>query len=323
MAQKHGVLIVNLGTPSEATPAAIKHYLGEFLRDRQVVDLPPLLWLPILYGIVIPKRLKYITEHYQAIWLNNQSPLLFYCEQLWHKMQVRYPDLPCELAMTYGEPSLLSALERLKNCDTIHVISLYPQYSTTTTLAASKKINQLVSNWPQPPIFNYLYDYADNPHYIDALVYHIDQHLCLNQPDILLLSYHGIPMSYVKKRPDEYVTRCELTTHLIKQKITRYYPQLEVMMTFQSRFGKGKWTEPNTSDVLFELAKKERSVTVICPGFAVDCIETLHEIDIENRELFINAGGKSFNYIPALNDNPLQCELLAALINESLPKQPN
>lgn len=130
-------------------------------------------------------------------------------------------------------------------------------------------------------------------------------------------------MSYVKKRPDEYVARCELTTNLIKQKIARYYPHLDVMMTYQSRFGKGKWTEPNTSDVLLELAKKDRSVAVICPGFAVDCIETLHEIDIENRELFIGAGGKAFSYIPALNDDPLHCELLSALIAESLAKQPN
>jgi len=300
MAQKQGLLLVNLGTPKQATPDAIKNYLGEFLRDRHVVDIPPLIWLPILYGIVIPKRLKYITEHYQKIWLNEESPLLYYSNQLCQKLRQLRPNLPCELAMTYGEPNLESALNRLKQCDRIKVVSMYPQYSTTTTLAVIDKIKTLTKKWLNPPKIDYLHDYADSPAYINALVRQIDEYICLDQPDILMLSYHGIPMSYIDKRQDEYVTRCELTTQLIKEALNYFYPKLEILMTYQSRFGKGKWTEPNTSDILVELAQKDKSVTVMCPGFAVDCIETLHEIDIENREIFVLAGGKKFNYIPAL-----------------------
>lgn len=322
MTSKQGILLVNLGTPSDVTPKAIKRYLSEFLRDRHVVDLSPLIWLPILHGIVIPKRLKYITHHYQDIWLNDQSPLLYYSQKLAEKIQTLYPDIPCELAMTYGEPDLESALARLKSCEKIHVISLYPQYSTTTTLAVIDKIKQLTDN-STAPIFNYLHDYADHPRYISALVEQIDQHICINQPDSLILSYHGIPESYIKKRQDEYAERCELTSQCVIEKIKQHYPKLEVIIAYQSRFGKAKWIGPNTSDVLVELAKKERSVAVICPGFSADCIETLHEIDIENRALFMGAGGESFSYIPALNDSPLHVELFSAIINDLLSDQPN
>ncbi|WP_392552138.1 ferrochelatase [Orbus wheelerorum] len=320
MTNKQGVLIVNLGTPSQATPKAIKNYLGEFLRDRHVVDIHPVIWLPILYGIVIPKRLNYITKHYQKIWLNEQSPLLYYSKQLCQKLQHQRPNLQCELAMNYGEPSLDAALNRLKHCDNIEVISMYPQYSTTTTLAVINKIKTLTKSWLTPPKINYRHDYADVPVYIEALVKQIDEYICIEQPDVLMLSYHGIPISYIKKRQDEYVTRCELTSQLIKQAINRYYPKLDIIMTYQSRFGKGKWTEPNTSDVLIELAKQQKSVAVTCPGFAVDCIETLHEIDIENRELFMQSGGEKFSYIPALNDSDLQVNLLIALTDSLLIK---
>ncbi|WP_392558225.1 ferrochelatase [Orbus mooreae] len=323
MTKKQGILLVNLGTPSHATPEAIKQYLKEFLLDRQVVDLNPLIWRPILQCFVIPKRLKYIVEHYQSIWLNDQSPLLYYSQQLCQKVQSHYPNVSCELAMTYGEPDLNDALIRLQQCDTVHVISLYPQYSTTTTLAVINKVKQLTKNWPQSPIFNYLHDYADHPKYIAALVNQIDQHICINQPDTLILSYHGIPMSYIKKRHDEYAQRCELTTMLVKQKIAQYYPKLDIIMAYQSRFGKAKWTGPNTSDVLCELGKQEKSVAVICPGFSADCIETLYEIDVENSELFIGCGGEQFNYIPALNDSQMQVDMLSAIIDELLDYNSN
>lgn len=318
MTTKQGLLIVNLGTPNQATDRAIKCYLGEFLRDRHVVDLNPFIWLPILYGIVIPKRLKYITQHYQEIWLNNKSPLLYYSELLTEKLQAAYPQVQCELAMTYGEPSLNHALNKLKSCETIHVLSLYPQYSTTTTLAVIDSIKKITKPWSHPPKFNYLYDYADHPAYISALAQQIDQSICINQPDTLLLSYHGIPISYIKKRQDEYVERCELTSQHLKQQLERHYPKLNILMTYQSRFGKSPWTEPNTSDVLVELAKQQRSVAVVCPGFAVDCIETLHEIDIENRELFMQHGGQQFSYIPALNASDAQLELQKQIVNDLL-----
>lgn len=323
MANKHGILLVNLGTPSDATPDAIKHYLSEFLRDRHVVDLNPLIWLPILHGVVIPKRLKYITKHYQAIWLNKKSPLLYYSEQLYQKIQAMYPNIPCELAMTYGKPSLESAISRLqRECHTIHVISLYPQYSTTTTLAVIDKIKQLTKKRKKIN-FNYLYDYADHPKYISALAEHIDQSICINQPDTLVLSYHGIPESYIKKRKDEYAERCQLTTQLVSERLKQYYPKLHIIQAYQSQFGKAKWIGPNTSDILIELAKQEKSVAVICPGFAADCIETLHEINIENRALFLGNGGEHFNYIRALNDNKSQLKLFKAIIDDLLATKSN
>lgn len=317
MLKQQGVLLVNLGTPSQPNPVAIKKYLAEFLRDRHVVDLNPLIWLPILHGIVIPKRINYITAHYQEIWLNDQSPLLYYSQQLCQKLQESRPDVQFELAMNYGEPTLESALQRLKQCSRIDIISMYPQYSTTTTLAVINKIKKITERWQNKSSIHYRHDYADNNTYISALVQQIDHAICTNQPDVLMLSYHGIPISYIKKRQDEYAIRCELTTQLLKQALTPIYPHLDIIMTYQSRFGKGKWTEPNTSDVLIELAKQKKSVTVSCPGFAVDCIETLHEINIENHELFIHNGGQQFDYIPALNDSQLQIDLLLALLDNN------
>lgn len=316
MTSKQGLLLVNLGTPSQATPSAIKRYLGEFLTDRHVVDVNPIIWLPILYGIVIPKRLKYITQYYEAIWLNHQSPLLFYSQQILQKLSKAYPMLNCKLAMTYGEPDLASTLKQMQQCEQIDVISLFPQYSTTTTLAVSDKIQSIIKDWQSPPTFNFIRDYADHPSYISALVHHIDNQICIDQPDTLLLSYHGIPMRYIAHRQDDYVDRCLLTTELLKSRLAKYYPNLNIIHCYQSRFGNGKWTEPNICDVLIELAKQGQSVTVVCPGFAVDCIETLHEINIENRQLFMAHGGKKFNYILALNDSDQQIELLKSLINQ-------
>lgn len=312
-----GVLLVNLGTPSQANAIAIKKYLAEFLRDRHVVDLNPLIWLPILHGIVIPKRISYIIAHYQKIWLNDQSPLLYYSQQLCEKLQKLRPDVQFELAMNYGEPTLESALQRLKQCSYIEVISMYPQYSTTTTLAVINKIKKITEQWQNKSNIHYRHDYADSNTYISALVQQIDHAICSNQPDVLMLSYHGIPISYIKKRHDEYPIRCELTTQLLKQALAPIYPHLDIIMTYQSRFGKGKWTEPNTSDILVELAKQKKSVAIICPGFAVDCIETLHEINIENRELFMHNGGQQFDYIPALNDSQLQIDLLLTLLDNN------
>lgn len=314
MIETRGLLLVNLGTPTQTTPSSIKSYLGEFLSDRHVVDLNALIWLPILYGIVIPNRLKYITQHYQSIWLNNQSPLLYYSEQLCQKLNKVCPYLDCKLAMTYGEPELAATLNLMKYYNHIDIISLYPQYSTTTTQAVIDKIKTITSNWQNPPIFNFVRDYADNTNYIEALVQHIDQHICINQPDILLLSYHGIPLRYIKKRRDNYVERCLLTSQLLQEKLAKSYPNLKIMHSYQSRFGKGKWTEPNTSNVLIDIAKQGKSVAVICPGFAVDCIETLYEINIENRELFMQNGGQHFSYIPALNDCDHQVNILKSLV---------
>ena len=316
MKNKQGVLIVNLGTPSAATPEAIRSYLTEFLLDRHVVDLPAFIWYPILKYLVLPKRVPYIINHYQKIWINDESPLLHYSKRLMNQLQQALPDIQCELAMTYGEPSLQSALNNLKSCEKVTLLPLFPQYSTTTTQAVLDKIKQLTRDFAFK--INYIRDYADDESYIDALYSQVQQAFSTQgQPDVLLLSYHGIPQRYIDKRQDDYVQRCQLTTQLLIKKCQDNGIDLPIKMAYQSKFGKGKWVEPNTSDILENLAKTETEhVHVICPGFSADCIETLYEIDEQNREIFLNAGGKQFYYIPALNDTLLQVELIKNILQK-------
>ncbi|MCX8674717.1 ferrochelatase [Gilliamella sp. B3023] len=316
MNNKQGVLIVNLGTPSAATPEAIRSYLTEFLLDRHVVDLPAFIWYPILKYLVLPKRVPYIINHYQKIWINDQSPLIHYSKRLMNQLQQALPDIQCELAMTYGEPSLQSALNNLKSCQKVTLLPLFPQYSTTTTQAVFDKVKQLICDSAFK--INYIRDYADDESYIDALYSQVQQAFSTQgQPDVLLLSYHGIPQRYIDKRQDDYVQRCQLTTQLLIKKCQDNGIDLPIKMAYQSKFGKGKWVEPNTSDILENLAKTGTDhVHVICPGFSADCIETLYEIDEQNREIFLNAGGKQFYYIPALNDTPLQVELIKNILQK-------
>lgn len=319
MEKKHGLLLINLGTPSDTTPAAIKQYLTEFLLDRHVVDLPYFIWYPILKYIVLPKRIPYIINHYREIWIEGASPLLHYSQILKDKLNYYLPNVLCELAMTYGEPNMQSALENLKSCDKITILPLFPQYSTTTTLAAFDKLKQLMSANSILAHAYYIRDYADHPSYINALFLQVKQaFLQHGQPEVLLLSYHGIPERYRDKRQDDYIERCELTTQLLVDKCQANGINLPIHMAYQSKFGKGKWVEPNTSDVLEQLANNNiKNVQVMCPGFSVDCIETIYEIDEQNRAIFLNAGGEKFHYIPALNDSDLQINLIIDLIQHT------
>ncbi|OCG19398.1 ferrochelatase [Gilliamella sp. Fer1-1] len=321
MDKKQGLLLVNLGTPNAATPDAIKQYLTEFLLDRHVVDLPKLLWYPILKYRVIPKRVPYIINHYQKIWINNASPLLHYSRLLCDKLQHHLPNIQCELAMTYGDPNLQSALNNLRSCTKITVLPLFPQYSTTTTLAVLDKIKQIITSLNIIDHIDYIRDYADHRSYINALYLQIKQAFHhQGEPDVLVLSYHGIPERYIHNRNDDYIQRCEMTTQLLVKKCRENGINIPIQMAYQSKFGKGKWVTPSTSSTLQILAQRGvKNVQVICPGFSVDCIETIYEIDEENREVFLNAGGKNFYYIPALNDTHLQINLIIDLINYIQP----
>ncbi|OCG21653.1 ferrochelatase [Gilliamella sp. App2-1] len=319
--KKQGLLLVNLGTPSATTPDAIKQYLTEFLLDRHVVDLPKLFWSPILKSLVIPKRVPYIIHHYQKIWINGASPLLHYSRLLCDKLQRHLPNIQCELAMTYGEPDIQSALNNLRSCSKITVLPLFPQYSTTTTLAVLDKLKQIIASDQIIDNICYIRDYADHPSYINALYLQIKQAFQdQGEPEVLVLSYHGIPERYIHKRKEDYIERCEMTTQLLIEKCRANGLNRPIQMAYQSKFGKGKWVTPSTSETLQALAQSGiKNVHVICPGFSVDCIETLYEIDEENRELFFNAGGKTFYYIPALNESDLQINLIIALINHTQP----
>ena len=317
MDKKQGLLLVNLGTPSSVTPDAIKHYLTEFLLDRHVVDLPAFFWYPILKYRVLPKRVPYIINHYKKIWIDNSSPLMHYSQQLCDKLQQVLPNINCQLAMTYGEPNLQLALNNLKSCKKITVLPLFPQYSTTTTLAVLDKLKIIKSSQSITNNIHYIRDYADHPSYINALYLQIKQAFEeQGEPEVLVLSYHGIPERYIHKRKDDYIERCQLTTLLLIEKCEANGINIPIEMAYQSKFGKGKWVTPNTSDALEKLAHDGvKYVHVICPGFSVDCIETIYEINEENRELFLQAGGKKFHYIHALNDSNLQIDLIKDLIN--------
>lgn len=315
MDKKQGLLLVNLGTPNAATSDAITKYLTEFLLDKHVVDLPKLFWYPILNYLVIPKRVPYIIRHYQKIWINDASPLLYYSRLLCDKLQCHLPNMQCELAMTYGEPNLQSKLNKLRSCEKITVLPLFPQYSTTT-LAVFDKIQQIIATDTIIDNIDTIRDYADHPSYINALYWQI-KHAFYDhgQPEVLVLSYHGIPLRYVNKRKDDYVQRCELTTQLLIKKCREMGINTPIKMAYQSKFGKGKWVTPNASDTLQTLAQSGvKNVQVFCPGFSVDCIETVYEIDEESRKVFLTAGGQTFYYIPALNDSDLQINLISDLL---------
>ncbi|WP_392565970.1 ferrochelatase [Utexia brackfieldae] len=317
--EKSGVILVNLGTPDEPTSEAVKRYLTEFLLDRHVVDLPKLFWSPLLRWIILPKKAPSSAKNYAKIWTDKGSPLMVYSQRLVTRLASQLPDMNIALAMTYGKPDLKQALYQLRHCQTIKIIPLYPQYSTTTTLAILNKVRGLVNRWSDKPAISYLHDYADHPMYITALVYHIEAAFeTQGIPDTLVLSYHGIPMNYIKKRQDEYADRCALTTSLISAALHKKNIHLDIQAAFQSRFGKGEWTKPDTTMVLKALANKgQHHVQVICPGFSVDCIETLEEIAMFNRTQFLTAGGKIFHYIPALNDSEEQVKLMHQIITES------
>lgn len=314
---KTAVLFVNLGTADAATPVAVRRYLTEFLLDRHVVDLPAFFWKPLLTWFILPKRLPNTLSNYRKIWQSTGSPLAFYSDAVVKSVRRLLPkDWHCALAMTYGNPSLTDVLTTLKHYDKIKVIPMFPQYSTTTTLAVTDRIKEIINTWDKMPAFEILYDYAGDDVYIAALAEQItasfSAHGC---PDALLLSYHGIPMQYVKKRNDPYLERCKITTTGITKALQEKGITVPVIHGYQSRFGKGRWSEPNTADILIRLAQNDcHHVQVLCPGFAVDCIETLEEIAGENQERFLLHGGKKFHYIPALNGSAIHGKLMKKLL---------
>jgi protoporphyrin/coproporphyrin ferrochelatase len=318
-AHKLGVLLVNLGTPENLTYPAVTQFLTEFLLDRHVVDLPAFFWKPLLTKIILPRRIPNTISNYKKIWLSEGSPLWVYSQQLTQTIAKQLPDISCKLAMTYGQPNLIEQIESLKHCDRIRIIPLFPQYSTTTTLPVLNKIKQITANWVSRPYLEYIYDYANQSLYITALTDTIIANFRqYGIPDTLLLSYHGIPIKYIRKRQDSYLTRCELTTNTLKQRLHQYGYHLEIQHSYQSQFGKGQWAKPDTTTILTELAEQgKHHVAVVCPGFAVDCIETLEEIAKFNREKFIQAGGTNFYYISALNDSEAHIKLLLHLINHA------
>lgn len=315
-----GILITNLGTPDAPTKKAVRKYLQEFLSDPRVIETPKLLWWPILYGVVLTLRPRRSAEAYAKIWTNEGSPLKVISQRqvaaLDNRIKEKIPGpVVVELAMRYGNPSIRSALERMHaaNVRKLLVFPLYPQYSATTTASTYDAVADVLKSWRWLPDLRIISHYHDHPGYIAALAESIRLHWASQgKADKLLFSFHGLPKKYFTAG-DPYFCECQKTARLVASLLQ--LEQDEWAVSFQSRFGPMEWLKPYTGDVLQNLAHSAKtSVQIICPGFSADCLETLEEIQIQYRKVFLDAGGKQFSYIPALNDSPNHIEVLTDII---------
>lgn len=321
-AERIGILLVNSGTPEAATAAAVRRFLRRFLSDPRVVELPRLVWLPILYGLVLPLRPARIAGKYRRIWSEAGSPLRDLSEQLRAALaatlarQVLAP-LSVELGMLYSPPSVPEALGRLRasGAQRILVVPLFPQYCGATTGAVYDQVSEELRRWRWLPELRFVAEYHDHPGYIEALRASVAEHWSREgRTGHLLMSFHGIPERYFANG-DPYFCKCQKTARLLADELM--LRESEWSVAFQSRFGPSAWLKPYTRAVLEGMpARGARSVTVLCPGFAVDCLETLEEIAIENRAFFMRAGGERFQYVPALNARAPHAQCLGDLIVE-------
>ncbi|SEJ67885.1 ferrochelatase [Sphingomonas sp. OV641] len=313
-----GVLLINLGTPDAPDAPAVRRYLAEFLSDPRVVELPKLLWQPILRGAVLTTRPKKSAHAYQQVWREDGSPLAAITRAQAHALGGAFgPDVTVDYAMRYGRPAIGDRVQALKDagCERILLAPLYPQYSGATTATANDKAFARLAVMRWQPAVRTLPPYHDDPAYIDALKASIEGSLAALDftPDALLTSFHGMPERTLRLG-DPYHCHCHKTARLVQEALGR-----EVMVTFQSRFGRAKWLEPATDVVLQELpAKGIRKVAIVAPGFSADCLETLEELAIRGRETFMEAGGTHFAYLPCLNDSAVGMDLLRTLLAREL-----
>ena len=319
-AERIGILLVNTGTPAAPEARAVRKYLAKFLSDPRVVELPRLLWLPILYGLILPLRPAQSARKYRKIWTAYGSPLLDLSERLRAELtttlaQNMLAPLSIELGMLYSEPSVKQALARLREsgAQRILVLPMFPQYCGATTGAVYDQVNAELRRWRWLPELRFVAEYHDDPGYIDALRASVTQHWETNgKSKHLLRSFHGIPERSFHQG-DPYFCKCQKTARLLADELM--LRDSEWSVSFQSRFGPSGWLRPYTSGVLAEMPGRGiREVTVVCPGFAVDCLETLEEIDMENRDIFMRAGGRQYQYVPALNVRSEHARFLSELI---------
>jgi ferrochelatase len=314
--EKIGVLLANLGTPDAPTPAAVKRYLRQFLSDKRVVDTPRLLWWPLLRGVILPLRAPRVAKLYQSVWMEEGSPLMVFSRRQQQALAARLPDVPVVLGMSYGSPSLKSAVDELLSHNVTHIVvlPLYPQFSCSTVAAVWDELGRIFARSRTMPSVTLIRDYAEETAYINALAASVKRSFAEHgEPDILLLSYHGIPQRYANEG-DDYPQRCRDTTRELLSALE--LPPEKVMMTYQSRFGREPWLMPYTDETLKMLAEKGvKHIQVMCPGFSADCLETLEEMAVQNREVFMEAGGAKYEYIPALNDDPAHIAMMANLID--------
>lgn len=320
---KTGVLLCNLGTPDAPTTAALRKYLAEFLWDRRVVDVPRPLWWLILHGIILRTRPARSAQAYRSIWTESGSPLLQISREQQQSLQESLDkQLPgryrVALGMRYGNPSMDSALNELREqgVDELIVLPLYPQNSCSTTGSSFDALARHMTGHRFVPPTHFIADYHRHPAYIDALAHTVREYWqAHSRPDYHVFSFHGTPQRF-QDEGDIYHEHCLRTARLLAAQLDLTEQQWQV--SFQSRFGKEEWLKPYTDETMRTLpGQGVNSVGVICPGFSVDCLETIEEIAEENREYFLQAGGKDFYYIPALNAQPLHIEMMVQLIKEN------
>lgn len=313
-----GVLLVNLGTPDEPTTGSVRRYLREFLSDARVIDTPRLVWWFILNCVILLIRPAKVAKLYRSIWTEQGSPLLAGSQAQASALQDNFTqrglNMHVELAMTYGEPAIADAVQRLrdKGCERILVLPLYPQYSATTTAAVMDAVIASQRQVRDIPEFRFVKSYCDHPRYIDALAGSVRDYWQHNgQADKLLMSFHGIPKRYAEAG-DPYPDECSRTASALAEAL-----ELDSscwIMTYQSRFGPAEWMQPYTDITLQGFpAEGIKAVDIMSPAFTSDCLETLEELKIQNSELFMEAGGEQYRYIPALNDDALFVECLAEI----------
>jgi ferrochelatase len=322
--ERIGVLLVNLGTPDSPSYFAVQRYLREFLADRRVINTSRLIWLPLLYGVILPFRPVQTARKYRSIWLQEGSPLAVYSARLTAKLgsvlQARFDDqIRVELGMTYGNPSIAHALESLceQSVKKLLVLPLYPQYCSSTTGSVFDRASRALQRWRWLPETRFVNDYYHDAGYIDALTARILDHWAeVGERSHLLFSYHGIPAAYVADG-DPYQAQSEATTRLVVSRLGLAPDQWS--HCYQSRFGRVEWLQPYTQDMLKVLAARGvRKLSVVSPSFAVDCLETLEEVAIEYRDMFLELGGERLTLVPALNDDDRHAQVLAAIVERQL-----
>ncbi len=321
-AAKTGLLLANLGSPTAPTTRAVRRFLKDFLGDPRVVNLPRPLWWLILHGFVLPFRPARSAKAYQKVWdADNGSPLTYLTRQLTEQVaaHIGTDNLLVDYAMRYGEPSIAQKLQYFKaqGVENIIILPLYPQYSSTTTASIYDDLVKELNQWRHLPHFKFIKDYHQNSHYIAAVAESIAQTWREHgKHERLIMSFHGLP-EQLTQWGDPYFHQCHQTAALIAEKLG--LTTEEWMIVFQSRFGKAEWLKPYCVDTLEALPNQGiKSVDLVCPGFAVDCLETLEEIAMENKAIFMEAGGSDYRYIPALNASKAHVDVIANLLEQSL-----
>lgn len=317
ISEKIGVLLVNLGTPDAPNAKALRRYLGQFLSDQRVIELPAVFWQIILRGIILPFRAPRSARAYQKIWTNEGSPLAAITKKQAQGLQKRMPNITVDYAMRYGTPSIPSRLETLiaSGCRRILLAPLYPQYSAASTATVQDEAYRYLQKIRWQPNLRSLEPYYTHPAYIQTLKKNIEEQIkALDfKPDSLLLSYHGMPVK-TRELGDPYYFQCQATSQALSSLL-----DIPVITSFQSRFGSQKWFTPATDMTLKELPSKNiRNLAVAMPGFSADCLETLEEIALQGKSTFLEAGGKNFAALRCLNDSEESLAMLEILVNQGL-----